>query len=147
MACSRGAAAPDAHTQKRLFAASAGYCQNPGCAQLLFSDEAGKSIHIAEMAHVYAASDEGPRANAAITREERGAFENLIVLCSNCHTRVDKAPDAFPDSMMLGWRREHARKLEAVFGAVRLESRRDVHALIEPLLTENRAIFTQYGPL
>lgn len=57
MACSRGAAAPDAHTQKRLFAASAGYCQNPGCAQLLFSDEAGKSIHIAEMAHVYAASE------------------------------------------------------------------------------------------
>ena len=146
MACSRGAAAPDAHTQKRLFAASAGYCQNPGCAQLLFSDEAGKSIHIAEMAHVYAASDEGPRANAAMTREERGAFENLIVLCSNCHTRVDKAPDAFPDSMMLGWRREHARKLEAVFGAVKLESRRDVYVLIEPLLTENRAIFTQYGP-
>ncbi|MGF6486531.1 hypothetical protein [Pseudomonas frederiksbergensis] len=146
MACSRGAAAPTAHTQKRLFAASAGFCQNPSCASLLFSDEAGKSIHIAEMAHVYAASNDGPRANSAMTKNARGSFENLIVLCSNCHTKVDKAPDAYPDSMMLGWKREHSQKLEAVFGAVRLENRSDVHAIVEPLLAENHAIFNQYGP-
>ena len=60
MGCSRGAATPDAHTQRRLFAASAGYCQNPNCANALFVDAAGKSIHIAEMAHVFSASDGGP---------------------------------------------------------------------------------------
>lgn len=146
MACPRGAAAPNAHTQKRLFAASAGFCQNPACPNLLFSDEAGKSIHIAEMAHVYAANDDGPRANPALTKHARGLFDNLIVLCSNCHTKVDKAPDAYPDSMILGWKREHARKLAALFGAVKLDSRRDVHDLIEPLLTENHAIFRHYGP-
>jgi len=82
MACSRGAASPDAHTQRRLFAASAGYCQNPSCANELFVDAAGKSIHIAEMAHVFAATDGGPRTNANLSKEERGAFENLIMLCA-----------------------------------------------------------------
>lgn len=146
MACPRGAAAPDAHTQKRLFAASAGYCQNPSCSNPLFSDERGKSIHIAEMAHVYAASDNGPRGDSAMTEEARGSFENLIVLCANCHTRVDKAPEAFPDTMMHEWKLQHARKLEHVFGIVRLENRAEVRKLIEPLLTENHTIFNQYGP-
>lgn len=146
MACSRGAASPDAHTQRRLFAASAGYCQNPGCSNELFVDASGKSIHIAEMAHVFAANDGGPRANVALTEEERGAFENLVMLCANCHTMVDKAPQAFPDTVMLRWKREHANKLQALFGAVKFDSRLTARQAIEPLLAENHTIFTQYGP-
>lgn len=146
MACSRGAASPDAHTQRRLFAASAGYCQNPGCANELFIEAEGEAFHIAEMAHVFAANDTGPRANPQLTKAERGAFENLVVLCANCHTKVDKAPDAFPDSMMLGWKREHANKLRGLFGAVRLDDRAAARQVVEPLLTQNLAVFQQYGP-
>jgi hypothetical protein len=63
MSCPRGVAAPDQHTKLRLFAASAGYCQNPSCGFALFFDTGSKRIHIAEMAHVFAASNRGPRAN------------------------------------------------------------------------------------
>jgi hypothetical protein len=146
MACSRGVASPDAHTQRRLFAASAGYCQNPGCANELFVDAAGESFHIAEMAHVFAANDGGPRSKPELSKDERGAFENLVVLCANCHTMVDKAPDAFPDSMMLGWKREHANKLQALFGAVRFDDRAAARQVVELLLAQNLAIFQQYGP-
>jgi hypothetical protein len=146
MACSRGAAAPDAQTQRRLFAASAGYCQNPNCPNELFVDAAGKSIHIAEMAHVFAASDGGPRAQPRLTDAERGAFENLVMLCANCHTMVDKAPEAYPDATMLSWKRDHANKLQAIFGAVQYSSRVEARTAIGPLLAENRAIFEQYGP-
>lgn len=146
MACPRGAASPDLHTRRRLFAASAGYCQNPGCANVLFVDTAGKSIHIAEMAHVFAANDGGPRAKPDLNQEERGTFENLVMLCANCHTMVDKAPDAFPDTMMLSWKHEHANKLLGLFGAVRLDDRPTALQIIEPLLTENHVIFKQYGP-
>lgn len=146
MACSRGAASPDAHTQRRLFSASAGYCQNPGCANELFVDTEGESFHIAEMAHVFAANDKGPRSKPELSKEERGAFENLVVLCANCHTMVDKAPSAFPDSMMLGWKREHANKLRQLFGAVRFDDRACVREVVEPLLDQNRVIFQQYGP-
>lgn len=146
MACSRGAASPDTHTQRRLFAASAGYCQNPRCFNALFIDAEGKSIHVAEMAHVFAANDGGPRANPALTEEERGAFENLIMLCANCHTMVDKAPHAFPDQMILGWKREHANKLNGLFGAVTYDNRAVARRAVEPLLAENYAIFERYGP-
>jgi hypothetical protein len=144
--CSRGAAAPDAHTQRRLFAASAGYCQNPKCAQELFVDASGKSIHVAEMAHVFAANDGGPRARPELSEKERGAFENLVVLCANCHTMVDKAPEAFSDGMMLGWKREHANKLQGLFGAVAFGDRFSARQVVEPILAENYAIFKQYGP-
>jgi hypothetical protein len=146
MACTRGAASPDLHTQRRLFAASAGYCQNPGCSNYLFVDAAGDTIHIAEMAHVFAANDGGPRAKPDLSKEERGAFENLVMLCANCHTMVDKAPGAFPDRMIFGWKREHANKLQRLFGVVKFEDRADARHALEPLLAENHAIFKQYGP-
>lgn len=146
MACPRGAASPDAHTQRRLFAASAGYCQNPGCSNELFVQIASENIHIAEMAHVFAANNGGPRSKPALSKEARGAFENLVMLCANCHTMVDKAPDAFPDTMMLGWKREHANKLQGLFGTVRFGDRAGARQVVEPLLAKNHAIFKQYGP-
>lgn len=146
MACPRGNAAPDAHTRRRLFAASAGYCQNPGCSNELFVEAPGKSIHIAEMAHVFAASDDGPRAKPKLSEGERGAYENLVMLCANCHTMVDKAPEAFPDSMILSWKREHANKLQALFRAIKFSDRASARYVVEPILAENYAIFTQYGP-
>lgn len=146
MACSRGAASPDTHTQRRLFAASAGYCQNPGCKSELFVEAGIESFHIAEMAHVFSASDGGPRSMPQMSKSQRGAFENLIVLCANCHTMVDKAPKAFPDALMLGWKRQHANKLRDLFGAVRFNDRSAARQVVEPLLAQNLAIFQQYGP-
>ncbi|MFT3814969.1 MAG: hypothetical protein QM740_16590 [Acidovorax sp.] len=112
----------------------------------MFIDVAGASYHVAEMAHVFAASDDGPRARPDLTPEERGAFENLIVLCANCHTAVDKTPEAFPDNMMFAWKREHANKLQAVFAAVKVSDRASARRMIGPLLAENHAIFERYGP-
>lgn len=101
MGCDRGKASPDTNTQRRLFAASGGYCQNPGCNRALFVETDTTKISVAEMAHIFAAQDDGPRANPELTEEERGAFANLILLCANCHTVIDKAPEAFPDSAIL----------------------------------------------
>jgi|TARA_R100000049_G_C1957194_1_gene116233 hypothetical protein len=129
-----------------LFAASGGYCQNPGCSRHLFVDAAGQSIHVGEMAHVFAASESGPRANPAMSKAERGSFENLILLCANCHTMVDKAAEAFPDAMMLDWKRDHYKRLQAVFGVTIFVDRAAARVVIAALLNENRAIFERYGP-
>jgi len=107
MACSRGEAAPDSHTKLRLFADAAGHCQNPACNQPLFIDAGRKNIHIAEMAHVFAAADDGPRANAELTQAERGRYSNLILLCPTCHTIIDKAPGEYPDTVILMWKQQH----------------------------------------
>jgi hypothetical protein len=146
VANARGKASPNAHTQRRLFASSAGYCQNPSCSEKLFDEAEGKRFLIAELAHVFAAQDDGPRPNPELSEEERGAFENLIVLCANCHTMVDKASEAFPDSMMKRWKREHEHKLLHLFGVQKFEERESVQETVEPLLIENRTVFEMYGP-
>ncbi|WP_172591445.1 hypothetical protein [Shewanella xiamenensis] len=146
MANARGKASPNAHTQRRLFASSAGYCQNPSCSKKLFDEANGKKFLIAELAHVFAAQDDGPRANVKLSEEERGAFENLIVLCANCHTMVDKAPDAFPDSMMRRWKRDHEQKLLNLFGIQKFKDRQTARNSVYKLLIENRTVFEMYGP-
>ena len=70
LGCSRGRANPSANTRIRLFANSAGYCQNPACARALFVETAkGDAVHFAEMAHLFAASNVGPRANTNLSEE------------------------------------------------------------------------------
>lgn len=147
MKCSRGEANPSAATRIRLFADCAGYCQNPACAQQLFVETAkGEPIHFAEMAHILAASDAGPRSSADLTEAERGSYDNLILLCANCHTIIDKAPDDYPDAMIKLWKRDRAERLAELFCVRTLSSRNDVRAAIEPLLAMNKVIFETYGP-
>lgn len=59
---------------------------------------------------------------------------------------VDKAPDAYPDELMLRWKREHANKLQGLFGSVQFGDRAAARQVVEPLLAQNFAIFQQYGP-
>jgi hypothetical protein len=146
MACSRGKASPDDHTKLRLFADSGGFCQKPGCARELFIDLKEDRIHIAEIAHIIAASDDGPRGDPALGLEDRGDYENLILLCPACHTEIDKAPSTYPDNAVARWKREHKDRLRQLFGVKEYDSRATLRSVVEPILTTNKAIFDQYGP-
>ncbi len=146
MGCSRGKANPDTNTQRRLFAASGGYCQNPGCNQALFVEADSTKVSVAEMAHIFAAQDDGPRANPKLTEGERGAFANLILLCANCHTMVDKAPGAFPDSVIVKWKSDHERRIAAVFGAISYDTRADARKALLALTARTAAIHKRVGP-
>jgi len=146
VSCPRGKAAPDEHTKLRLFAASGGYCQNPDCERPLFVETGSARIHIAEIAHVFAANDRGPRGSKQLSTAERGAFDNLILLCSVCHTIIDKAERDFPDTALASWKRDHEGRLAKIFGTVHLKSRAEVFSVISPLMQENKVIFQEYSP-
>lgn len=146
MSCSRGQANPDQQTRLRLFADSGGYCQRPECSSRLFVDTASKNIHLAEMAHIIAASGTGPRGNATVRQKDKGTYDNLILLCANCHTTIDKAPADFPDALIRKWKRKHVERIAALFGAVEYVNRASARKAIEPALAENRSIFNIYGP-
>lgn len=147
MSCPRGKASPNAHTKLRLFADSAGYCQNPSCLERLFVDTGEKNIHIAEMAHVFSASDGGPRSDEELTAEQRGAYENLILLCANCHTTIDKAEEDYSDQLILEWKYSHASKIANLFGVATCKNRKDARSMVEPIFQENSTIFEVYGPM
>lgn len=146
MPCARGKAHPDQKTKLRLFTDSGGFCQNQECNTRLFPEEEDKDVHIAEMAHIFAAMDKGPRANPELTEEERGDYNNIILLCANCHTRIDKAPDIYTDKVVTGWKHLHAEKLAAAFGIEKFESRHELKKRVDALFIENKAVHEAVGP-
>lgn len=130
----------------RLFADSGGYCQRPECMNRLFMDTGTRNVHIAEMAHIIAASRQGPRPDVTVTDADRGSYDNLILLCANCHTAVDKAAVDFPDTMIREWKRKHVERIKSLFSAVEYLDRASARKAIEPALRENHAVFERYGP-
>ena len=143
--CIHGRSSPDAQTKLRLFAESAGYCQNPNCELRLFSDKGKVDFHFAEVAHVIAAGDLGPRGKPELPPAQRNLYSNLILLCPNCHTIIDKATTIYSSKLLLCWKSGHVERIRSVF-RVSFDSRSDARARIEPLLTMNRRIHELYGP-
>jgi hypothetical protein len=78
-------------TLKLLWGRSGGRCAMPECRTELIADSAeyDPMVVIGEIAHVAAASDGGPRAAPEMGFEERNSYGNLILLCQNCHARID----------------------------------------------------------
>lgn len=79
-------------TLKLLWGRAAGRCAFPDCRIEIYEDpkdDYDPIVCIGEIAHVEASSDDGPRANPTLTARERDDYDNLILLCSICHKRVD----------------------------------------------------------
>lgn len=147
MACRRGSANPTQTVRYRLFADSAGRCQNPDCLAPLFVDTLSIPVHFAEAAHIIAASDGGARTQTNLSRAERGARDNLILLCANCHTTIDKSENDFPVEMLRRWKCSHLKKIEEAFGIGQLNSRLEAFERLGRYRVQNREIFETYGPM
>src|SRR5690606_40771351 len=137
MSCIRGKASPDRFTQFKLFANSGGYCQNPACNENLYKSYEADEIHIAEIAHIISVN-KGARKNNKLSPKEKGSFDNLILLCPNCHTAIDKAEDSFPVETILKWKDEHQQKLHVTFGIQKFETRQQAKIALEPFFLEDR---------
>jgi len=135
-------------TRLRLFAAASGYCQKPDCLDALFPVEMGGDKHIAEMAHVIPHGDAGPRHEDRPTGDfNADAFDNLILLCPTCHTKIDKNPEAYPRNILLDWKHKHHTNLALKQGIRTYDNREQVKYAIEGILNENRAIWRKYAPI
>lgn len=89
-------------TKLELSILSGACCER--CGIYLYEDFLTKSpTRFAEHAHIIADSDEGPRGDEEYIEYKEGV-DNLMLLCSNCHTIIDKNPKEFPV--------EHLRKLK-----------------------------------
>jgi hypothetical protein len=87
-------------TLKVLWGRAAGRCAMPECRVELIADatEYDPIAIIGEIAHGAAASDAGPRAVPTLSNEQRNDYNNLILLCQNCHARFDKQPNMYPEA-------------------------------------------------
>ncbi len=113
--------------KKRLYAESMGRCMNPACQRDLFS-HGGDLIEKAHIDPYCATAD--------------NSFENLVLLCPNCHTDFDKN-HAFTAEEVLGWKRIRQEEVERMFSK-KFSSFEDLKREVAPLLEENKSIFENY---
>ncbi|RKN79777.1 HNH endonuclease [Ulvibacterium marinum] len=92
---------------KKLFALSGNQCAEPSCTREMISED-GNNV-LGEIAHIAAASSEGPRYNPNMTDDDRRSFANLILLCDAHHKMIDnpETVDKFPASKILEWKSKH----------------------------------------
>lgn len=133
--------------QRKLLAASGGFCGNPNCHRNLFEFfESGEVKSIEELAHIIGQKEKGPRGDDELQLSERDEFSNIILLCPTCHTIVDKNVHLFPKETIRKWKREHQHSIEALFITPKFDTREKARKYVWPLLMENKAVFDKYGP-
>lgn len=94
---------------KLLWGLAAGRCAYPGCREPLLveaSDDDDAAV-IGQIAHIHAASDNGPRANVALSAKDRNSYPNLLLLCGIHHPQSDKQPNTHSAEDMRRWKADH----------------------------------------
>jgi hypothetical protein len=134
-------------TKRRLIADSGGICAKPDCTNELFALLPDGSVDtIAQRAHIIAQSEDGPRGHEDLDEAERDEYENLVLLCANCHITVDGHSDLYPVTALQQWKAEHRKKVRFGLQYPRLTEREPLNAEIRGLLRSNRTIHRTFGP-
>ncbi len=94
-------------TVRRLDTLSANECANPECDRKLVARD-GETI-VSKICHIEAASKNGPRFNSKMNDDDRRHFDNLILLCDECHSIIDNPEneDKYPVSLVQSWKKMH----------------------------------------
>jgi hypothetical protein len=94
---------------KLLWGRAAGRCSYPGCPVKLSQDKltATGAFPLGEHAHIVSEETGGPRGHSPLTADERNSYFNLILLCPNHHTIVDKDIDGHPADCLHIFKAKH----------------------------------------
>ncbi len=109
----------------RLWSRSAGHCQFPGCNEDLTRDDLTASFGVfGQIAHIVAASEDGPRGDAVRSTLLATEYENLLMLCYRHHRQVDTYVEAYPESTFRDFKVQHeGRVVHAVTMSPEQETR------------------------
>ena len=135
--------------QKILFAKSGNVCAFPDCDSPIIADVGDDSKPLAEMAHIIASSDDGPRSDPSLPTAEINKASNLILLCPNHHALVDKFEYQYNTHVLREMKLQHEQQYSG--SAPKEEApliRESLHASLLPLSRLPVAVFsadTQYN--
>ncbi len=107
--------------ERELWARTAGRCEFKGCNRLVYkSPVTQERVNIAERAHIYSFSKDGPRGWGPFVtnRKKLNDLANLLLVCHDCHETIDQANPItrYPASRLLAWKREHEERVRVVTG-------------------------------
>jgi len=136
---------------KLLWANAAGRCSFTGCQERLTIEQATNITPYTsgEMAHIKGEKAGSNRHDASQTNEERNSYENLILLCPNHHTLIDKTENEirYSADILIKMKITHEDNISRRLDIKEFTSVEQVKEKIAIFLAENRQVWLQYGPL
>ncbi|MEA3352477.1 MAG: SAVED domain-containing protein [Campylobacterota bacterium] len=100
-----------------LWARAAGRCQFDGCNRILYkSPITQEQVNIAEKAHIYSFSEDGPRGWSEELKEnpeDLNEIENLMLMCHDCHKKIDQDQEGliYSADLLQQWKQEHELRI------------------------------------
>ncbi|MDA3960657.1 MAG: hypothetical protein PF961_07690 [Planctomycetota bacterium] len=95
--------------QRQLWVYSHGLCSNPDCKRPLIIKKTDKDRATTTgcHAHLIAHSPDGPRGDEDLDDEYRDTYENMILLCGDCHRTVDGQSNTYTIAVLNDWKSHH----------------------------------------
>ena len=118
------------NVERMLWAEAIGHCMNPECQSDLIKDDTNVGI----MAHIEPNADGGD-----VT------FDNLVLLCSECHKLIDSNRTEATVGEMEEWKKNRNIEIREQFETAYTTFEKLGEAIV-PILERNGQIFDSYGP-
>lgn len=111
MSSSRGSI-PE-RVRRALYVLSRGRCYAPVCTELVVVIEGEEAVFVGEVAHIVAATTDGPRGSESVPNRE--AFSNLLLLCGRHHKIVDNVHTRhrYPSAELRRWKKQREAEFDA----------------------------------
>lgn len=91
---------------------SGGVCAIPRCGKhLTYDAKSGDDTYVGEAAHIRGEKSGAARYDASMTDAERDHVDNLLYLCTDHHTIIDKVPADWPTEMLLDLKGTHEKQV------------------------------------
>tara|TARA_R110002049_G_scaffold300015_1_gene490553 strand:+ start:6140 stop:7414 length:1275 start_codon:yes stop_codon:yes gene_type:complete len=102
-------------TKLILWTRSGSRCAFPSCQKKLYEEanDDDPDVILGEMAHIVGQGGDGPRHDKTIPGGEIDGYENLIVLCSEHHTIIDRQENTYTVDRLVQMRKDHERWVDS----------------------------------
>src|SRR5437773_6657902 len=103
--------------QCMLWGKAAGRCEFAGCNKPLWkSSVTQEQVNLAQKAHIYSVSNDGPRGNRGISKHQLNKLENLMLVCHGCHRKIDARKDGgrYATALLQRMKASHEQRIERV---------------------------------
>jgi hypothetical protein len=95
-------------TKLLLFVRAAGRCEFDGHKKYLLEHPLTLTeVNLAEMAHIVAFKEDGPRGDIDPRPEDINNIDNLMLLCHDCHKLIDDNPDQYSIALLKSYKKDH----------------------------------------
>ncbi len=135
---------------KLLWSNAAGRCSFTGCNERLTVEQAAHSAPhtLGQMAHIKGEKKGSNRYDEDQTDEQRDSYQNLILLCPNHHTLIDKPEneEMYTVEALLEIKTTHEASISNRLDSAKISNIDELKDEVSIFLAENRQAWLQYGP-